>query len=486
MDVHAGVGEQPVAGDVVLVAVAVDDGVDGHRRTAPLDDRHRRVDDHRLGAAPHEQRVARRIGAVGVADEHADRVGQPPLVVTPVDRHPSTVPPVRPDTPILTLLAPAAAGARLRRTEDVGAGTRNWIPGGGDRGLRCRSMRRRAHPTLLVTFGLVLALLAMGYGALFSMLDDIRDEYGIGESALGAVIGIGFFAGFLSQILIAPLADRGHARQLVLGGMLLGIAGLLLMAMARDFVPLLVGRFVMGIGVGMAVPAIRRIVIVAEPERIGHNLGRLLAVDVAGFAAGPAVVGTARRAVRHPGAVPRDRRRHGASPCRSSPATRGSTRRAEPPPAAAGVRPPADPAVRRRGRPRLRGVADDRRVRRPVGGRARRPRHERLDRQPRHHPVRPAARDLRLDRRAPRPARRTVPRRHGRPAARGDVHDALRTGAVGRGDVRRGDGPLGQRRADVSSTGVAVGLVVAPASGRPAPRACSAASRRSSPASPRW
>ncbi len=150
-------------------------------------------------------------------------------------------------------------------------------------------MHRRPHPTLLVTFGLVLALLAMGYGALFSMLDDIRDEYGIGESALGAVIGIGFFAGFLSQILIAPLADRGHARQLVLGGMVLGITGLLLMAVARDVVPLLVGRFVMGIGVGMAVPAIRRIVIVAEPERIGHNLGRLLAVDVAGFAAGPAV-----------------------------------------------------------------------------------------------------------------------------------------------------------------------------------------------------
>ena len=62
-------------------------------------------------------------------------------------------------------------------------------------------------------------LLAMGYGALFSMLDDFRDEYGISESALGAVIGIGFFAGFVAQILIAPLADRGHARRLVLGGM---------------------------------------------------------------------------------------------------------------------------------------------------------------------------------------------------------------------------------------------------------------------------
>ncbi|MET0579545.1 MAG: MFS transporter [Ilumatobacteraceae bacterium] len=150
-------------------------------------------------------------------------------------------------------------------------------------------MRTRAPASLVLLFGLVLALLAMGYGALFSMLDDIRDEYGIAETALGAVIGVGFFAGFLAQVLLAPIADRGHARHLVLGGIVLDIVGLLLMAAATDFVPLMVGRFVMGIGVGMAVPAIRRIVIVAQPERIGHNLGRLLAVDVAGFAAGPAV-----------------------------------------------------------------------------------------------------------------------------------------------------------------------------------------------------
>jgi len=45
----------------------------------------------------------------------------------------------------------------------------------------------------------------------------------------------------------------------------------------------------MGVGVGMAVPAVRRMVITSDPGRIGHNLGRLLAADVGGFAAGPAV-----------------------------------------------------------------------------------------------------------------------------------------------------------------------------------------------------
>jgi MFS family permease len=143
--------------------------------------------------------------------------------------------------------------------------------------------------SMVLTFGLLMAMLGAGYGVLFTMLDDYRDQYGISESQLGAVIGLGFLSGFLSQILIAPLADRGYARRVVLAGMAINVCGLLVMAFSKSFVPLLAGRLVMGIGVGMAFPAIRRIVIVAEPDRLGHNIGRLLAFDVGGFAAGPAV-----------------------------------------------------------------------------------------------------------------------------------------------------------------------------------------------------
>lgn len=147
-------------------------------------------------------------------------------------------------------------------------------------------MRQRQ---LLVVFGLVGAFLASGYGALFTLLKDFRNEYGISESALGFVIGVGFVAGFIAQVTIAPLADRGHARRLVLSGMALNVVGLVIMAFSESVWPLLAGRFVMGIGVGMAVPAIRRIVILGDPANLGHNLGRLLAADVAGFAAGPAI-----------------------------------------------------------------------------------------------------------------------------------------------------------------------------------------------------
>jgi len=143
--------------------------------------------------------------------------------------------------------------------------------------------------TLFVAFGGLMASLAAGYGVLFTIVDDYRDDYGISETAIGVVIGIGFVAGFLSQVLIAPLADRGHARRVVLFGVAVNVIGLLLMGFSSTLVPILVGRFISGVGIGAAVPAARRIVILADPNHLGQNLGRLLAADVFGFALGPAI-----------------------------------------------------------------------------------------------------------------------------------------------------------------------------------------------------
>lgn len=134
-----------------------------------------------------------------------------------------------------------------------------------------------------------MASLAAGYGVLFTIVDDYRNEYGISGAAIGVVIGIGFIAGFLSQVLIAPLADRGHARTVVLFGVGINVVGLLLMGFSTTLTPILIGRFISGIGIGAAIPAARRIVILADPLNLGQNLGRLLAADVFGFAIGPAL-----------------------------------------------------------------------------------------------------------------------------------------------------------------------------------------------------
>lgn len=141
----------------------------------------------------------------------------------------------------------------------------------------------------MLQFGLMTALLGSGYGVMFTVLDDFRSEYGIAAHWLGLIIGIGFLAGFVSQVLLAPIADRGHARRMVMIGLALNVVGLLGMAAGETLTPLLVARFVSGLGIGMAVPAVRRIVINEDPENLGSNLGLLLAADVGGFAAGPAV-----------------------------------------------------------------------------------------------------------------------------------------------------------------------------------------------------
>lgn len=141
----------------------------------------------------------------------------------------------------------------------------------------------------MITFGALIASLAAGYGVLFTIVDEYRDEYGIGETSIGIMIGLGFVAGFLSQLTIAPYADRGHAKRIVVIGVLVNAFGLTLMALGTTFPLILAGRFISGIGIGAATPAIRRIVILLDPANVGRNLGRLLSIEVFGFAIGPAV-----------------------------------------------------------------------------------------------------------------------------------------------------------------------------------------------------
>src|SRR5688500_13852769 len=98
---------------------------------------------------------------------------------------------------------------------------------------------------------------------MFTVLDDFRDSYGIPGSALGLIVAVGFFASFAAQVLLAPMADRGHARRLVLAGLALDLVGLTLMAVGKTVAVLLVARVVMGLGAGCALPAIRRVVVLA-------------------------------------------------------------------------------------------------------------------------------------------------------------------------------------------------------------------------------
>ena len=146
-------------------------------------------------------------------------------------------------------------------------------------------MRKRTLYLLQAT----TALGGMGYGVMFTVLDDFRDKYGITESKLGLIVSIGFITGFFSQILFAPQADKGHAKKLVMTGIVIEIIGTLIMAFGHAFLPLMLGRLLTGFGVGISEPALRRILILSDPERMGQNLGLIVSASVAGFTAGPIV-----------------------------------------------------------------------------------------------------------------------------------------------------------------------------------------------------
>jgi MFS family permease len=138
---------------------------------------------------------------------------------------------------------------------------------------------------------LVLALLpglgSASYGVMFTVLSDFRDKYHISEKMLGLVVSVGFFTSFFSMLVLSRYADRGHAKRLVVMGGVLTAMGSVGMGYGRTTAALLVARALLGIGAGMLVPAVRRLVIVADPDNMGRNLGMLLSVDVGGFALGP-------------------------------------------------------------------------------------------------------------------------------------------------------------------------------------------------------
>ena len=150
-----------------------------------------------------------------------------------------------------------------------------------------------AAPTIenrsIIALFMLSATLTAGYGVLFTLVGDYRDEYGISETMVGLIIGIGFIVSFVAQTVLGPLGDRGHARTLIIIGSVSNITGLLLMGFGTSSTVLLTGRIISGLAIGAAAPAIKRIVVVGSGENLGRNLGSLFSADVLGFAIGPVV-----------------------------------------------------------------------------------------------------------------------------------------------------------------------------------------------------
>ena len=148
-----------------------------------------------------------------------------------------------------------------------------------------------AHPLTraMVLLFLLTALMSLGYGSVFTLLADIRDKYGFSDGQVGLIAFAGLFTGVLSQLFLARFSDRGYAVVMMRIGIAAAAFGMLWMTFSTDLWQWIAARLLLGLGSGMVGPAIRRIIIARDPQRVGANLGRQTAFDVAGFVLGPAL-----------------------------------------------------------------------------------------------------------------------------------------------------------------------------------------------------
>ncbi|MFT7610427.1 MAG: DHA1 family multidrug resistance protein-like MFS transporter [Candidatus Aldehydirespiratoraceae bacterium] len=149
------------------------------------------------------------------------------------------------------------------------------------------SMPLRSDPN--IPYYVVTAVLTMGYGSVFTLLAEFRNQFGFSESQLGLIASAGFFAGFAAQVGLAPLADRGRTPQMIRFGVALAAVGMFGMVIADELWMFVGSRIVFGLSTGAVAPAMRRLLITRDPEAVGTTLGRLTAFDITGFVLGPAL-----------------------------------------------------------------------------------------------------------------------------------------------------------------------------------------------------
>jgi predicted MFS family arabinose efflux permease len=147
-------------------------------------------------------------------------------------------------------------------------------------------------PTRLGLLLVATATLTASTSVVFPLLAQLQEAHGLPTWSLGVISASAFLAGVAAQLLLAPVADRGHARLLLLGGLGVAVVSGVLFGTGSSLLQFTLARLLAGFAVGAFIPAARALAATADPERAGHNLGRLAAAELGGFVAGP-VLGAA-------------------------------------------------------------------------------------------------------------------------------------------------------------------------------------------------
>jgi MFS family permease len=137
----------------------------------------------------------------------------------------------------------------------------------------------------------VAAVTMAGVSAVFVLLAELEDRYGLTKTGLGLIAGSAFAAALVTQLGLSRYADRGWGMVLLRSGVLMAAGGLLWFAAATELWQFVAARAVLGASVGLIVPAARRAIVLASHGDLGERLGVFYAWYLAGFVFGPPVAG---------------------------------------------------------------------------------------------------------------------------------------------------------------------------------------------------
>lgn len=159
----------------------------------------------------------------------------------------------------------------------------------------CRSMtEKRATTTRLVPSVVTAMVLLSGASfVIFPLIPALQSSLGVSTAEIGYLAAVGFGAALIAELIVAPAADRGHARLMAVTGVLLVAASLGMSALAGAGWQLIVARGIGGFGFGIFVIAASALLVRSDHARSGELLGRLGAAELAGIAIGPLASGVA-------------------------------------------------------------------------------------------------------------------------------------------------------------------------------------------------
>ena len=67
------------------------------------------------------------------------------------------------------------------------------------------------------------AILMVSYGAIFSLLAEIRDLFGFTSAGIGFIGASAFASGFVAQLWLSRYADAGHGSRMLQAGLIICI-----------------------------------------------------------------------------------------------------------------------------------------------------------------------------------------------------------------------------------------------------------------------